>query len=57
MTEIVSKHLVRRTARRKADYLDKSDPTANYIVKRYYGRLFKWAVYRKPRLTVEERHA
>jgi hypothetical protein len=49
MAELCSKHLVRRTARAKARRLDKRDPTHNYMVERFYGRLFKYAVYRKPR--------
>jgi len=49
MAELVSRHLVRRTARAKARRLDRKDPTHNYMEKRFYGRLFKYAVYRKPR--------
>jgi hypothetical protein len=49
MAELVSRHLVRRTARAKARRLDKRDPTHNHMVERFYGRLYRWQVVRVAR--------
>jgi hypothetical protein len=46
MAELVSRHFLRRTARLKERRLERRHPGNQYRVERYYGRLFKWAVYR-----------
>lgn len=44
----VSRHFLRRTARRKRDRLMKNDPNHGYVVERCARGPFRWRVERTP---------
>lgn len=45
-TGLISKHFLRRTARWRERSLEAEYPGNHYTIRRYKGRLYKWAVWR-----------